>query len=99
AQLLELIPVDFHAGFFETSMTLHYAPASVAADHVRLPPCPALPLDPVLARLERAARAVGRTRLADELLLAARSQGWGSLRPFPGYTSSPHRASAATGRY
>ncbi len=99
ARLLELMPVDFHAGFFETSMTLHYAPASVSPAHAELPPCAGLPLDPVLARLERAARAIGRTRLADEFLLAARSQGWGSLRPFPGYTSSPHRATASTGAY
>jgi creatinine amidohydrolase len=99
ARLLELIPVDFHAGFFETSMTMHYAPASVSPAHAQLPPCPALPLDAVFDRLEKGARALGRTRFADELLLAARSQGWSTLRPFPGYTSSPSYASAASGAY
>jgi creatinine amidohydrolase len=98
--LLDAIPDDFHGGFFETSMTLHYAPCSVDVEVMRaLPPCPALPRDKVLMRLQRTARRAGRTRLADELDLAARSQGWGSLRPFPGYTSSPHRATAQAGAY
>lgn len=98
--LLDGIPNDFHGGFFETSMTLHYAPSSVDVDVMRaLPPCPPLQPDKVLMRLQRTARRAGRTRLADELDLAARSQGWGALRPFPGYTSSPHRATAASGAY
>jgi creatinine amidohydrolase len=78
---------------------MHYAPASVSPKHVELPPCPELPLDPFLSRMERAARRIGRHRLADEFLLAARGQGWGTLRPFPGYTSAPHRATAKSGEY
>lgn len=97
--LLDNIPHDFHAGFFETSLTMHYAPASVSPAHAQLAPCPPLRADPLLARLERAARLVGRTRLADEFALAAASQGWGSLRPFPGYTGAPHRASPSSGAY
>ncbi len=98
--LLDTIPNDFHGGFFESSMTLHYAPSSVDVDVMRaLPPCPALPRAKLFMGFERTARRAGRTRLADELDLAARSQGWGSLRPFPGYTSSPHRATAASGAY
>lgn len=98
--LLDNIPNDFHGGFFESSLTLHYAPQSVAQDVMAtLPPCPALPRDRVLSGLERAARRAGRARLADEFDLAARSQGWGTLRPFPGYTGSPHRASSSAGRY
>jgi hypothetical protein len=95
-QLLDAIATDFHGGFFET---LHYAPESVSPRHVDLAPCPPVPRDPLLARMERAARRLGRTRVADELLLAARSQGWGTIRPFPGYTSAPHRASAQAGAY
>lgn len=97
--LLDAIPLDFHGGFFETSLTLHHAPASVAPDWTSLKPCPPLPLDPALARREKAARRLGKTRLADELRVAAYSQGWATIRPFPGYTSAPHRATPQAGAY
>lgn len=98
-RVLADLACDFHAGFMETSLALHYAPTSVSPRHRELPPCPPLPLDPVLARMERGARRMRRWRLADELLVAARAQGWGTLRPFPGYTSAPHLASRSAGAY
>jgi len=88
---------DFHAGFFETSVALHYAPRSVSPLHRTLPPCPPVVPDGRLRFAARVARALGRPILARELELAAAGFGWGSLRPFPGYTGRPHLASADSG--
>jgi creatinine amidohydrolase len=90
-------PFDLHAGFFETSITMHYAPESVDPLHARLPPCPEIVTDAKLAAAARAADRFGRTVLAQELRVAAFGLGWHALRPFPGYTSRPHRASAEAG--
>lgn len=88
---------DFHAGFLETSLALHYAPDSVDPRYVELPPCPALrPLGPLYAA-SRAAAALGRSVLAAELEFAALGLGWFGLRPFPGYTGKPHLATARSG--
>lgn len=92
------LPTDFHAGFFETSLALHYAPGTVSPLHRRLPPCPApAPVGPLLAASHAAAR-LGRPRLARELYFAAVGLGWAALRPFPGYTSHPALATAEVGR-
>jgi creatinine amidohydrolase len=97
AAVMREMAVDFHAGFGETSLALHYAPASVSAMHRDLPPCPPITPDPPLVAAARAARAAGREALAAELDFAARGRGWAALRPFPGYTGRPHLASAAVG--
>jgi|GEM_PF-409552 len=88
---------DFHAGFLETSLSLHYAPASVNPRHVDLPPCPEVAPDRVLRTMAAAARTVGRDDLARELDIAAFGAGWYALRPFPGYTGRPALASARAG--
>src|SRR5207237_890315 len=80
-----------------TSLLLHYRPDCVSADHRRLPPCPDLvPQRPFLLAA-RAAALLGRRALADELRFVARAVGWMQLRPFPGYTGSPHHATAPAG--
>lgn len=89
--------LDFHAGFMETSVALHYAPESVSGMYRTLPPCPPIVADRALAAAARAARAAGRERFATELGFAAAGRGWAALRPFPGYTGRPHRATAAAG--
>ncbi len=88
---------DFHAGFLETSLTLHYAPASVNPRHVDLPPCPDVEPDRMLRTVAEAARVVGRDSLARELHIAAYGAGWYALRPFPGYTGRPALANARAG--
>ncbi|HEY3354357.1 MAG TPA: creatininase family protein [Polyangia bacterium] len=88
---------DIHAGFLETSLALHYAPASVHPRYVDLPPCPAVTPAAPLAAAARAARALGRRELAGELDFAAHGLGWYALRPFPAYTGRPHRATARAG--
>ena len=97
AQMLAALPLDFHAGFFETSMALHYAPESVAPDYKSLPPCADVRPDGKLALAAKMAGAFGARRLARELTFAAAGVGWNALRPFPGYTGRPHRATPQAG--
>ncbi|MFO0692240.1 MAG: creatininase family protein [Polyangiales bacterium] len=96
ARLSARLHEDFHAGFFETSMALALAPHTVDG-HLSLPACPAIAPDPGLRALAHAARLSGRTGLSRELELAALAAGWGELDPFPGYTSEPAYANAASG--
>lgn len=88
---------DFHAGFFETSMSLHYAPESVAADFTKLPPC--APVEPVRAftLAARVAGSLGAASLSRELTFLGHALGWCSLRPFPGYTGRPAHATPRAG--
>jgi creatinine amidohydrolase len=97
AAMIRTMAQDFHGGFFETSMALHYANSSVLPMHVSVPPCP--PLDPQRLPLvaSRLARRLGFETLANELAFVADGLAWQALRPFPGYTGRPHRASAAAG--
>jgi len=96
-QMMGALANDFHAGFFETSMALHYAPESVAPDYMSLPPCPDVRPAGAMALAARMARALGRDRLSRELTFAAEGMGWNALRPFPGYTGRPHRATPQAG--
>jgi creatinine amidohydrolase len=89
---------DFHAGFSETSLALHYAPESVDPIHKKLPPCPPIVPDATLMAASRAAARLGRAELARELHFAAVGTGWYALRPFPAYTSRPRWASPEVGR-
>jgi creatinine amidohydrolase len=98
-EVLEGLQFDFHAGFFETSLALHYAPKTVSDLRKTLPPCPVPQPDPALATASRVASAMGRTELARELAFAAVGQAWNALRPFPGYTSRPDVASPEAGRF
>ena len=88
---------DFHAGFFETSLALHYAPESVAPSYRQLPPCPPVVPDAPFEVAARIARKMGARELAGELDLAAMGKGWNAMRPFYGYTGRPHRATAQAG--
>ncbi|MFO0555328.1 MAG: creatininase family protein [Polyangiaceae bacterium] len=95
--LLANIPRDFHAGFVETSLALHFAPDTVDPIYRSLPPCPPIAPNPALDAASRTAELLGRTELARELRYAALGSGWYALRPFPGYTGEPALATAAAG--
>lgn len=97
AQMMATLGQDFHAGFFETSMALHYAPESVAPDYRSLPPCADIRPNATMAAAAKVVGAIGRQQLARELTFAAAGIGWNALRPFPGYTGRPHRATADAG--
>lgn len=96
-QMMSALASDFHAGFFETSMALHYAPESVAPDYKSLPPCADVRPDGKLALAAKLARRIGALQLSRELSFAAEGVGWNALRPFPGYTGRPHRATPQAG--
>jgi creatinine amidohydrolase len=87
---------DFHSGFGETSLALHFVPETVV-DHQSVPPAPALPILPVWGALARAAEGLGKTVLAQELRFVGMGMAWFGLRPFPGYTCEPALASAEAG--
>ncbi len=97
AQMMATLGLDFHAGFFETSMALHYAPDSVAPDYRSLPPCADVRPNGRFLLASSVARKLGALRLSRELSFAAAAIGWNALRPFPGYTGRPHRATAQAG--
>lgn len=99
AALLEALQFDFHAGFFETSLAMHFAPHSVSRELHSVPDCAPVEPDAKMHAASRVASLVGRTQLAQELRFAAFGVGWSALRPFPGYTSKPRFASAAAGAY
>ncbi len=88
---------DYHAGFFETSLTLHWAPPAVDGVYRDLPDVALGPPDGRLLGAARAARALGRASLAHELEFAAQAVAWTKLRPFPGYTGRPRLANAHAG--
>ncbi len=88
---------DFHAGFFETSLILHYRPQAVDPAFQQLAPCAPVTAAPGFMQLARLANALGRTSLARELQLAAQGTGWLKQQPFVGYTGWPHLANAQSG--
>ncbi|MFO0648574.1 MAG: creatininase family protein [Polyangiales bacterium] len=99
AALLHGLALDFHAGFFETSLALHYAPETVDPSYVDLAPCPSYPPHAAFDLAARAAARLGRARLAAELRFAAWGTAWKAVAPRAGgYTGAPHRATAAAGR-
>lgn len=91
------LPLDFHGGFFETSVAIHYAPGSVRPGFPQVPPCPTFKATGIYAAAAAVARALGLTRRAQEMELAGAGQAWFALRPFPGYTGEPALANAQAG--
>ncbi len=97
ALLIAELETDIHAGFFETSVALHYAPDAVDPRHTTLPPCPPLECKGLVGALSRLAGRLGMKRFAAELRFAAIGLAWVGLRPFPGYTGRPDLADAQAG--
>ena len=91
------LPFDFHAGFLETSVSLHYVPEAVSPDFERVPPCPRVEPDGLRTAAANVARRLGRQREATALAASARAAAWLGLRPFPGYSSHPAAAGPAAG--
>jgi len=91
------VPYEFHAGFLETSVALHYVPEAVADDFDRVPACPRVEPEPARMAASRLAGHLGRRREAIALAAAARAASWFGLRPFPGYSGVPAAANARAG--
>lgn len=98
AEVVQALGRDFHAGLVETSLALHLVPQQVAPGYRSLPPCPpALPAMPLqMACL--AASALGVRNFARDLATAGEAAGWRQIKPFPGYTGRPDRASREIGQ-
>jgi creatinine amidohydrolase len=97
AQVRQDLPLDFHAGFFETSLALHWAPSSVSVLHRQLPPCPVAPPLQGLQLAGWLLQRLGLARVGAEMAFAARGAGWQHLEPFPGYTGQPAYATSEAG--
>ena len=95
-KVMECLDQDFHAGFGETSLALHYCPDSVHG-HRSVPACPRFEPLKAVKMLSRLASGAGRKELARELRFAGLGMSWFSLKPFPGYSGSPHLACAGAG--
>lgn len=91
------LPLDFHGGFFETSVAMHYAPETVRDNRAGVPPCPAFKGTGAYAFAASFFRTFGFTRRAQEMDLAGAGMAWFALRPFPGYTGEPALANAPAG--
>ncbi|MBI5489752.1 MAG: creatininase family protein [Deltaproteobacteria bacterium] len=91
------VPYEFHAGFLETSVALHYVPEAVADDFDRVAPCPRVEPEPARMAVAALARCLGRTQESIALAAAARAASWFGLRPFPGYSGVPAAANARAG--
>ncbi len=91
------LPLDFHGGFFETSVAMHYAPDTVRDSFRSVPPCPSFTATGIYAAAAKTARALGFTNRAQEMELAGASMAWFALRPFPGYTGEPALSSPEAG--
>jgi creatinine amidohydrolase len=89
---------DFHGGYFETSVALHYAPESVRAFYTRVPDCPPFGMPSLVSALVARLERLGLAAAAREISLVARGASWMALRPFPGYTGAPSLASPEAGR-
>lgn len=98
-EVLDALPLDFHAGFFETSMALWAAPDSVSPVHKALPPCPKITPKSSIALAAGVARRAGASDVARDLGFAAIGMGWNDLRPFPGYTGQPALATREAGEF
>lgn len=88
---------DIHAGFLETSLSLHYAPESVNPDYGQLPPSPQVKLSGPLSSMAAVARALGLGSLATDLDYVAHGLPWIQQRPHPGYAGRPHLARGSVG--
>jgi creatinine amidohydrolase len=89
---------DFHAGFFETSLMLHWRPEAVGKAWKSVPPCPPLGSMPLLRRIAGFFRARGRENTAREIEFAEIGILWSKIRPVLGYTGRPALANAEAGR-
>lgn len=99
-EMREGLGLDFHGGFLETSLLLHYAPDHVSPRLPEVPPCPRpTKRDKGLRALAAIARTFGAHRTAKEMDFCSRAMGWVRIRPFPAYTSRPQYATPDAGGF
>lgn len=97
AELEKHLGSDYHGGFFETSLTLAFAPDTVDPDYKSLPDCPQVIIPAWQKAAIQGMRSIGQSGPARELYFAAEALAWTKLDPFPGYTGKPRFANAKSG--
>ncbi|NUO52378.1 MAG: creatininase family protein [Polyangiaceae bacterium] len=98
SRVRETLRFDFHAGWLETSLALHYAPDSVSPEHRSLSPAPSLGRDRAIGLASRVAKRLGAASISAELDFLASAATWTKMRPFLGYTGHPALATREAGR-
>ncbi|AFM13555.1 creatininase family protein [Turneriella parva] len=88
---------DYHAGFFETSLTLALAPQTVDPSYTELPDCPEIEIPAWQRAAIHGIKSLGQASAARELAFAAEAMAWLNLEPFPGYTGMPRYANRKSG--
>ncbi|MBC7692383.1 MAG: creatininase family protein [Methylotenera sp.] len=94
----DYLMADFHGGFFETSLMLHWNPKTVETDYAQVPPCPPVKNSAFLLQISRIFREFGWDHLARELDFANYGLTWYKISPTPGYTGNPGLANETAGR-
>ncbi|MBL7716877.1 MAG: creatininase family protein [Bdellovibrionales bacterium] len=89
---------DFHAGFFETSLAMYFAPETVSKDVAEIPACPKIELTSSQQKVLRGLERMGLNRKAKEMKLAFLGLNWMKVKPFPGYSGYPGAANAEVGK-
>ncbi len=97
ARIQKELAEDFHAGFFETSLALHYCPETVSEIYRDLPGCPTVGHTWFFRALSIVGHLLGLSKFANEANLVSLAISWSKLSPFPGYTGFPHLANAQSG--
>jgi len=95
--MIDGLRMDFHAGFFETSLALHYAKSHVTGRLDEVQPCPPFGRVGSVAFLSKVVGLLGAKQTAKEMSFAADALGWPELRPFPAYTGRPAFATPRAG--
>jgi len=96
--LSDRMATDFHGGFFETSLMLHYWPQLVDPCYQQLPVCPEYPPVALFKFLSAIGTRLGFKKLGQELDFVAMGLGWVKLKNNPGYTGQPHLANSVSGQ-
>jgi creatinine amidohydrolase len=93
--------LDFHGGFFESSLMLYLNPQSVSKNISQVPSCPKVSKKGgVLKQFTKALISQKLSpKMKKELELIQYTLNWNSLNPFPGYTLHPHLSNADAGEY
>jgi creatinine amidohydrolase len=98
-EIMDNLTADFHAGFFESSISMYLAPDSVSKNIKDVPPCPKLIPQNMPLKLSKLVKALGFKDTAQELMYAAYVQEWLKIKPFPGYSGFPAVSSTEVGEY
>ena len=97
-KFIDELQFDFHAGCFETSLCLYLAPESVDPIYKEIPDAPTVTKNPMVKSMSKIV-SIFSGQAGHELDYASYGIGWINLKPFPGYSGRPSKASKEIGEY